>query len=140
MVPWVRRASPAVSPAELGGVGLHDEVEPACVMVLRAGCHTRELDLLGRALGSGGARLARAARVIVCDGQLAAEVPVAKAYLVFGEAQAHALGRGLPAAVMQQAQIVLVDELAQVLRDAAAKRRLWIALRTLRRPPASAGD
>ena len=35
--------------------------------------------------------------------------------------------------VTAQAQIVLVDEPARLLGDAAAKRRLWIALRTLRR-------
>ena len=49
---------------------------------------------------------------------LSRDVPAAKAYLVFGEAQAHALGRALPAAVMQRAQIVLADELALVLSRA----------------------
>jgi hypothetical protein len=58
---------------------------------------------------------------------------------VFGEAQAHALGRGLPVAVLQRAQIVLVDDLAQVLAEAGAKRRLWGALRRLRRTLATAG-
>jgi hypothetical protein len=77
--------------------------------------------------------LARAARVTVKDGQLAGDVPEARAYLVFGEAQAHALGRTLPPAVMHRAQIVLADEPALVLTRADAKRRLWSALRTLRR-------
>ena len=85
-------------------------------MVLGAGSSTRELDLLGRALNACGAALARAPRVTVSAGQLH-DVPAASAYLVFGEAQAHALGRGLPVAVMQRAQIVLVDELAQVLTE-----------------------
>ena len=60
-------------------------------------------------------------------------------YLVFGDAQAHALGRALPAAVMSQALIVLADEPKLVLADAAAKRRLWNALRSVRRVLASAG-
>jgi hypothetical protein len=74
--------------------------------------------------------------VSVRDGQLL-EVPAADAYLVFGEAQAHALGRTLAAEVLQRAQIVLVDALATVLTEPAAKRRLWTALRRLRRAPDS---
>ncbi|TAL95457.1 MAG: hypothetical protein EPN69_05465 [Rhodanobacter sp.] len=131
LTPWVRRA-PAVAPLpELqivdSGAGV------ACVVVLPEQCSARELDLLGRALSTGGAWLARAARVRVKDGQLTAELPMARAYLVFGEAQAHALGRILPAAVMNQALIVLADEPSLVLGSAAAKRRLWNALRSLRR-------
>ncbi len=131
VTPWVRRTLPggAAVAAEAGDSA--DAV--ACVVVLPAGCSTRELDLLGRALTAAGARLARAARVSVSGGQLAAPVPEARAYLVFGEAQAHALGRCLPAAVMQQAQIVLADEPALLLTRADAKRRLWSALRSLRR-------
>ena len=112
----------------------------ACVAVLPQGCSARELDLLGRALATCGAALARAARVTVSDGQLAADVPEARAYLVFGEAQAHALGRALPAAAMHQAQIVLADEPALLLTSAGAKRRLWNALRSVRRTLAAAGD
>ena len=131
VTPWVRRALPGATAA---GTTTDDSAAGvACVVVLPAGCSTRELDLLGRALTAGGARLARAARVSVSGGQLAAPVPEARAYLVFGEAQAHALGRCLPAAVMQQAQIVLADEPALVLTSAEAKRRLWSALRSLRR-------
>jgi hypothetical protein len=138
VTPWVRRvpadiaepAPPATDPDE--GV--------ACVVVLPEGCSTRELDLLGRALNACGATLARAARVTVRGGQLAAGVPEARAYLVFGEAQAHALGRTLPAAAMHQAQIVLADEPALVLTSAGAKRRLWSALRSLRRTLATAGS
>jgi ABC-type branched-subunit amino acid transport system ATPase component len=114
VTPWVRRAVPE-----------H--------------CSTRELDLLGRALNACGAALARAARVTSRGGQIAEKVPEARAYLVFGEAQAHALGRALPAAVMHQAQIVLADEPALVLTSAEAKRRLWNALRSLRRALASGG-
>ncbi|WP_108472811.1 hypothetical protein [Rhodanobacter thiooxydans] len=110
----------------------------ACVVVLPPGCSARELDLIGRALNACGAALARAARVTASDGQLAAGVPEAQAYLVFGEAQAHALGRALPAAVMHQAQIVLADEPALVLGSAGAKRRLWNALRSVRRALAAA--
>jgi hypothetical protein len=111
----------------------------ACVMVLPQGCSTRELDLVGRALNASGAMLARAARVTVSNGQLVGDVPAARAYLVFGEAQAHALGRALPAATMRDAQIVLTDEPSELLASAGAKRRLWNALRMLRRALATAG-
>lgn len=139
LTPWVRRvatvAPAAVAPAEpvAEGAGV------ACVVILPAQCSARELDLLGRALHAGGAVLARAARFVVRNGQLATEVPTARAYLVFGDAQAHALGRALPAAVMSEALIVLADEPNLVLADAAAKRRLWNALRSLRRAMAMAG-
>lgn len=138
VTPWVLRETSAVS-ADLAGPAQRESTvadAPAgavCVVVLPEGCSARELDLLGRALNACGATLARAARVTVSAGQLAADVPQAKAYLVFGEAQAHALGRNLPAAVLHRAQIVLADEPALVLTSAAAKRRLWNALRSVRR-------
>ena len=141
MTPWVRRTEPGLPagivesnpPTADAGAGV------ACVVVLPGGCSTRELDLLGHALNGCGASLARAARVTVRGGQLAADLPEARAYLVFGEAQAHALGRTLPAAAMHEAQIVLADEPALVLTSAGAKRRLWSALRSLRRALAAAG-
>ncbi|WP_168170279.1 hypothetical protein [Rhodanobacter sp. C03] len=138
VTPWVRRALPAdhATMAEVADVA----AGVACVVVLPEACSTRELDLLGRALSACGASLARAARVTVKGGQLAADVPEANAYLVFGEAQAHALGRSLPAAAVHRAQIVLADEPALVLTSAAAKRRLWSALRSLRRVLAAAGS
>jgi hypothetical protein len=139
ITPWVQRPMsgvrvevlPSDNLSELAPVDLAAGV--ACVVVLPDGCSTRELDLLGRLLNACGATLARAARVRVIAGQLANDVPHARAYLVFGEAQAHALGRSLPAAVMHQAQIVLADELASILTRGDAKRRLWSALRTVRR-------
>lgn len=143
VTPWVRRATPDLPAgvAESNPLMAADTASGAvCVVVLPEGCSTRELDLLGRALNACGATLARAARVTVSDGQLAADVPEAGAYLVFGEAQAHALGRRLPAAAMHRAQIVLADEPALVLTSAAAKRRLWSALRSLRRALAMAGS
>ncbi len=141
VTPWVRRAMPDLLPglAESNPLMMDAAAGIACVVVLPEGCSTRELDLLGRALNACGAALARAARITVSDGQLAADLPEARAYLVFGEAQAHALGRGLPAAAMHQAQIVLADEPALVLTSAGAKRRLWSALRSLRRALATAG-
>ncbi|OOG66128.1 hypothetical protein B0E46_01100 [Rhodanobacter sp. B04] len=143
VVPWVRRTASAVpaghvAPAEPANTAAEAAAGSLCVVVLPETCSTRELDLLGRALSACGATLARAARVSVDSGQLV-DVPEARAYLVFGEAQAHALGRSLPAAVMHRAQIVLADEPAQVLTSAAAKRRLWSALRSLRRVLATAG-
>ena len=140
VTPWVRRKL-AIPEAADPDVLMPDEAGVvACVVVLPHGCSARELDLIGRSLVACGARLARAARLLVSDGQLAAAVPEAHAYLVFGEAQAHALGRALPAAVMNRAQIVLVDEPTLVLTRAEAKRRLWHALRSVRRALAAAGD
>jgi hypothetical protein len=138
VTPWVRRALPGdaacvTEPGRAVDVTADIAAGVACVVVLPEGCSTRELDLLGRAFNAFGALLARAARVTVSGGQLIANVPEARAYLVFGEAQAHALGRTLSPAVMQRAQIVLADEPALVLTRADAKRRLWSALRSLRR-------
>jgi hypothetical protein len=137
VTPWVRRAVPAsvdrAASAQADGAVAGASAGVDCVVVLPEACTTRELDLLGRALNAYGASLARAARVTVSAGQLAADVPEARAYLVFGEAQAQALGRNLPAAVLHHAQIVLADEPALVLANAAAKRRLWNALRSVRR-------
>lgn len=138
ITPWrLRQPAPAASaaPAPLA--------EPAgdvarCVVLLPAVVGTRELDLLGRALMAAGAALARAARIRVPDGDSEVAVPQAAAYLACGEAQAHALGRSLPAQATAAAQIVLVDPPERLLRDAGAKRRLWIALRTLRRTLAQA--
>ena len=140
VTPWQRRAAPAAVAAGEPEYATADRAaNVACVVVLPQDCSTRELDLVGRALNACGAILARSARVTVSGGQLAAGVPEARAYLVFGEAQAHALGRALPAAVMHQAQIVLADEPALVLTSADAKRRLWNALRSVRRALAAAG-
>lgn len=131
VTPWVQRAfAGAPAPVQIvsdlaAGV--------ACVVVLPDSCGTRELDLLGRVLNACGATMARAARIRVAGGELSGDVPEARAYLVFGDAQAHALGRRLSAEAMHRAQIVLADELPTVLAGAAAKRRLWSALRTMRR-------
>jgi hypothetical protein len=133
VTPWVRRAAPQPvafdepAPLVASTAALGD-----CVVLLPAGCSSRELDLIGRALMSFGPVLARAARIEVSNGQLPA-APEARAYLVFGEAQAHALGRELPAAALSRAHIVLADEPAGILASAAGKRRLWNALRSLRR-------
>ena len=137
---WQRRSVAADSAV----VAMDDEAMQAtvnadCVVLLPATCGTRELDLLGRALNSAGAALARAGRVRVQPNEAEVDVPQARAYLACGEAQAHALGRSLPMQVTAQAQIVLADEPARLLGDAAAKRRLWIALRTLRRSLATTG-
>lgn len=104
-----------------------------CVVLLPAVAEARALDLLGRALTACGAEIARAGRIRVADGQLSETVPHAAVYLVFGQAQAHALGRELPAAVMSEAHIALVDEPAALLSGADGKRRLWAALRQARR-------
>jgi len=138
VTPWVRRAPVAVPAAA-------PEPAPAaapasCVVLLPEGCGARELDLLGRALAAYGPGLARAGRILVRDGRPTVTVPPVRTYLVFGQAQAHALGRELPASVMNQAQIVLADEPQQVLASGAGKRRLWTALRQLRRALAASGD
>ncbi|WP_049621723.1 hypothetical protein [Frateuria defendens] len=136
ITPWALRTQAPTADAPAGATAEPASIPPAaghCVVVLPAGCAPRELDLLGRALLAGGGELARAARIGVADGRPVAPLPAAPAYLVFGQAQAHALGRELPAAVMNQAQIVLVDEPAAVLGQGAGKRRLWTAVRQLRR-------
>jgi len=134
VTPWVRRVG-ATEPdaSELPVVDVQPEVVSGdCIVVLPAGCSPRELDLVGRALMACGAAIARAPRIEVSNGQLPS-APQARAYLVFGEAQAHALGRELPAAALSRAHIVLADEPASVLASGAGKRRLWNALRSLRR-------
>lgn len=138
VTPWVRRVSALADPVAVPEAA--PVVAPAsCVVLLPEGCGPRELDLLGRALSAYGPELARAGRILVKDGRPVAAVPPVRAYLVFGQAQAHALGRELPAAVMNQAQIVLADEPQQVLASGEAKRRLWTALRQLRRALVASG-
>ena len=142
VTPWVRRAvaihtiPSAAEAADASGA----VISASCVVLLPDGCAPRELDLIGRALATYGPELARAGRILVRAGRPAAEVPPVRAYLVFGQAQAHALGRELPAAVMNQAQIVLADEPAQILASGAGKRHLWTALRQLRRALAVPGN
>jgi hypothetical protein len=140
ITPWVLRApvagEQAVAPE---GVAVPAS-SAACVVVLPAGADPRALDLLGRALNACGAGLARAGRISVSDGRPSAAVPHAPVYLVLGQAQAHALGRELPAAVMSQAHIAMADEPSTLLADAGSKRRLWTALRQVRRALAVSRD
>jgi hypothetical protein len=103
-----------------------------CVLVLPGNTPPAALDMLGRAVQAFGPMLARAARIAVVDGKLA-HVPAARAYLAFGSEQAHALGRELPAAALARAHVVLVDPPAELAGDGKAKRRLWNAMRALRR-------
>lgn len=151
-------AVPARSPAQrrrllqaMGVVPLHlrrrvaapatDIVEPEAaavpaagtvplVLVLPTGADSRMLDLLGRAMQAAGAAFARAPRLEVVQGQLRPEPVAARAYLAFGEAQARALGRELPAEVVAAAEIQLVD-VPEALCRADGKRRLWSAMHTL---------
>ncbi|HEX5305864.1 MAG TPA: hypothetical protein VFW82_07260 [Dyella sp.] len=137
ITPWVMRGAVEVpvEPAAPEGSGMTRAAQPSgrCVVLLPAGADARALDLLGRALTACGAEMARAGRIRVADGQLSEAVPHAPVYLVFGQAQAHALGRELPAAVMSGAHIALVDEPGPQLFAAEGKRRLWTALRQVRR-------
>ena len=137
VVPWRRRAIAAMPEQTVPESNGERPAHAAVVVVLPPGCPVRELDLLGRALYAFGPHLARAARVEAHD---AMQVPHAQAYLVFGQAQAHTLGRVLPADVMRDAHIVLADAPAEVLGQASAKRRLWQALRAVRRALATAGS
>ena len=133
VTPWSLRASDASSVVQGGAAndGLPGE-RVACVVVLPADASERELELVGKALRAFGAVTARAARLLAGPAGLG-HVPVAATYLVFGDAQAHALGHELPASVMSAAHIVLVDPPALIVSDAAAKRRLWNGLRALGR-------
>jgi len=141
VTPWVRRASgAAVAAKSVPAIPASQHVAPAsCLVLMPDGCSPREVDLLGRALAAYGPELARAGRILVRDGRPVGDVPAVRAYLVFGQAQAHALGRELPAAAMNQAQIVLADEPSLALASGAGKRRLWTALRQLRRALAMPG-
>ncbi|QWT20646.1 hypothetical protein KPL74_01230 [Bacillus sp. NP157] len=134
VTPWRLRGSGVVradGDAAAANDGLPGE-RVACVVVLPAGPSERELELVGRALRASGPVMARAARLEAGERGLG-HVPEAANYLVFGEAQAHALGHELSAAVMSAAQIVLVDTPAAILADPAAKRRLWNGLRAVGR-------
>lgn len=133
VTPWrLRAVAPGGSSAdavdELPVSGEH----AACVVILPAGCDERERDIVGHALRAFGAVTARAARLEVGDRGLG-PVPPSATYLVFGEAQARALGHELSAAQQGAAQIVLVDTPLRILTEAAAKRRLWNGLRALGR-------
>ena len=79
-----------------------------------------------------GAAFARAPRVEVVEGRVDGDVPTARAYLAFGEAQARALGVALNAETMAVADVILLDPPEQLLQ-AAGKRRLWSAINALRR-------
>lgn len=143
VTPWVRRQPLAAEiPTAFDAHGIVTEPDAApgdSIVLLPAGCPVALLDLLGRAFSAYGPSLARAARIEVgADGQLG-HVPEARAYLVFGQAQAHALGRVLPAAVLNRAQIVLADEPHEIRASGEGKRRLWNALRSLRRALATGG-
>lgn len=133
VTPWRLRVgdvAPGIEAAPANEAAVGEDV--CCVVILPAGSTARELDLLGKALRAFGPVTGRAARLEVGERGLG-QVPVATAYLVFGEAQARALGQDLPAAVLSAAQIVLVDPPSAILADAAAKRRLWNGLRALGR-------
>ena len=137
VTPWRLRApEPAAAAAVPGAPPGAAAAVADCVVLLPAGCAARELDLLGRAFSAFGANLARAARIEVGEGMPA--IPHARAYLALGAAQAHALGRELPAEVMHRAHIVLADTPGEVLAGGAGKRRLWSALRSLRHALAGA--
>jgi hypothetical protein len=143
ITPWVRRVRDELVDAGLPAAvdGVSAEAPAArCIVVLPAQLPPRAMDLLGRALHSAGAEVARAGRITVADGQPSVAVPHAPVYLVFGQAQAHALGRELPAAVMSAAHIALVDEPTALFGGAEGKRRLWAALRQLRRALAGARE
>lgn len=103
----------------------------ACVLVMPGDCGERERQLVERIMRVIGGVFADAARVDVTAGEVTM-VPAARAYLAFGKAQAHALGRALPTDVMAAAEVLLLDA-PDVLFTAAAKRRLWQAISGLRR-------
>lgn len=130
VVAWRQREAVAAAPVAQA-LPPEPSASAGVVVVLPPGCSVRELDLLGRALSAFGPLLARAPRIEARDEEM--QVPHAPAYLAFGQAQAHALGRALPAQVMRDAHIVLADAPADILAQSGAKRRLWQALRSLRR-------
>lgn len=103
-----------------------------CVVVLPDQSSARSLDLVGHALQAFGAHFARAPRIRVANDQLMQAAPAAHVYVVLGRDQAQALGRALPAAQLQAAQVLLVDA-PESLLVASGKRQLWQALKRARR-------
>lgn len=138
VVPYVRRArqkTVADTPAgAAGNVAMPPTVAGLlpCVLVLPEGCTERQQHLLARVMQALGKGFARAPSVVVAGRDLHEPVPHASAYLVFGEAQARALGRSLPTAVMTAAEVLLLDD-PQALLQGDGKRRLWQAIGGLRR-------
>lgn len=125
-----RRQAATAEPPEnriMGAVG-----STPCVLVMPEGGNERQQRLVTRAMQALGGGFARAPRVVVKAGELDEPVPPASAYLAFGDAQARALGRSLPTAVMAAAEVLLLDE-PHILLEAAGKRRLWQAVGGLRR-------
>lgn len=107
-------------------------VQLPCVLVLPKHCPGSALDLVGRAMLAFGAEFARAPRVYAEADGVSGSVPRAQAYLVFGDAQARALGHTLPAEHMRDAEIVLLES-PEAWTTGAAKRQAWLALKPLRR-------
>lgn len=138
VVPYVRRARrQVVDDAPVGSTG-NAALPPAtegscpCVLVLPEGCTERQQRLLARVMQALGEGFAQAPRVVVTGDELREPALHASAYLAFGEAQARALGRSLPAAVMADAEVLLLDD-PRTLLQADGKRRLWQAVCGLRR-------
>ncbi len=128
---YVLRARPgdARTPAS---ATVPDAAACRCVLVLPEGATEDQQHFLDRVMQALGGDFAGARRVVVTAGELHGPVPEASAYLAFGEAQARALGRSLPAVTAAAAEVLLLDE-PQALRGGDGKRRLWQAVRGLRR-------
>ncbi|HEX7341110.1 MAG TPA: hypothetical protein VF269_02420 [Rhodanobacteraceae bacterium] len=101
-------------------------------LVLPEGVTARERGQVDRIMQALGGAFVQAPGLVVTAGELPAPVPPATVYLVFGKAQAQALGRGLDTDVMAQAEVLLLDS-PDRLFQAEGKRRLWQALGGLRR-------
>ncbi|MBZ0223743.1 MAG: hypothetical protein IT467_00315 [Dokdonella sp.] len=136
---------PRVAPAEAGPISATAAVtasalhhlpiaDAASVLLLHAGGEDPLLNAVARTLSFAGLSSA----VTRADAQ--APIAAAKALVVFGQAQARAVGALLSA--RQQAQIgwVAVDEPAQLRGNALAKRALWGELKRLLRELRSCGE
>lgn len=113
------------------GAGESTEATATCVLVMPGDCGARERQRVEQVMQALGGLFAEAAQVEVMAGELPS-VPAARAYLAFGTAQAHALGRTLSTDVMAAAEVLLLDA-PDALATAAGKRRLWQAVSGLRR-------
>lgn len=132
-----RLRGPAAAPApEAGPMAAGDGAAAAapipCVLLLPEACPAPAQARVDRAMQAFGARFARAPRVRVPAAGLRQAPPPAHAYLAFGEVQARALGQTLTADAARQVEVVLLDAPEQ-LGQGAAKQRLWLALKGLRR-------
>lgn len=106
-----------------------------CVVIVPAAAlaDTRQRQLIDLAVACLGLPDTAVMHLTVRDNRLTATAAATPAYLVFGQAQAQALGSASSTDQLKRACIALVDEPAQLLRTPVRKRDLWLAVKAVRR-------